>query len=130
MIRNPLVLIGGLLLMGAASAHAQESFRLDVKVPFEFQAGRETFPAGEYQVTLSQDEAPGVLTIRSRDGRGGEFLLVEPVDTKQVSRDGRLVFERTGDTYVLAKVFDGGAKVGGEILDKHVPQEHPQATSD
>jgi hypothetical protein len=129
MIRKSLVLIGGaLFFIGAASsAHAQESFRLDVKVPFDFQAGNRTFPAGEYLVSVSQDNEPGVLTIRSRNGHGGEFLLVEPVDTKHVSRDGRLVFEHTGDAYVLTEVFDGGATVGGEILGTHAPQEQAPA---
>jgi hypothetical protein len=125
MIRRSLVFIGGLFLT-AASARAQDSFRLDAKIPFEFQAGRSTFPAGEYQLTLDQSEAPGVLTIRSRDGRGGEFLLVEATDNDQPSRDGRLVFEHTGDSYVLTELFSAGSRVGSEILGTHPPQERPQ----
>jgi hypothetical protein len=130
MIRRSLVLIGGCLLMGAASARAQESFRLDAKIPFEFQAGRRTFPAGEYQLTLDQSQAPGVLTIRSREGKAGEFVLLEPTDNPQPARDGRLVFEHEGESYVLSELFAAGSRVGGELLGAHVPEERPQPAAD
>jgi hypothetical protein len=116
MIRRSLVLISGLLLLGAASAQAQASFILDATIPFAFQAGSRTFPAGEYTLTVDGFRAPGVLTIRSRQGHEHEFVLTEPAATNHPKPDARLVFEHDGDDYVLSEVFDGGARRGLEVL--------------
>jgi hypothetical protein len=129
MIRRSLVLIGGLLIGQAASAQAQESFRLDAKIPFEFQAGKRTLPAGEYLLTLDQWQEPGVLTIRNRTSNTSEFVLIEPTDNPKRAGDGRLVFEHEGDSYVLTEAFAAGSRVGGELLGTHVP-EHRAEPSD
>jgi hypothetical protein len=126
MIRRSLVLIGGVLLVGAASAHAQDSFRLDANIPFEFQAGRQTLPAGENLLTLDQGEEPGVLKIRSRQGHAAELLLMMPTEATRATREGRLVFEHSGDAYVLTEVFAEGARVGGEVLRTHPSEERPR----
>jgi hypothetical protein len=126
MIRRSLVLIGGLLIGQAASAHAQESFRLDAKIPFEFQAGKRTLPAGEYLLTLDQSKEPGVLTIQDRAGKASELVLIEPTDNPERAADGRLVFEREGDSYVLSELFAAGSRVGGELLGTHVPEHRAQ----
>jgi hypothetical protein len=108
--------MGGFLLLGAASSHAQTSFRMEASIPFAFQAGSRTFPPGEYTLTLDDFRSPGVLSIRSREGHEHEFVLTEPAATSHPKPEGRLVFSHAGDEYVLSEVFDRGARNGLEVM--------------
>ena len=55
------------LLVAAAPARAEDA--LIVTVPFDFVAGSMQFTAGKYEVRTLEN--PGVMSIRSADGRAG-----------------------------------------------------------
>ncbi|HMJ21149.1 MAG TPA: hypothetical protein VK513_04550, partial [Terriglobales bacterium] len=55
------------------SARAQDLDKVVVNVPFEFVAGGQTLPAGEYNVSRVSDQAFPALAIRSYDNNA--FLL-------------------------------------------------------
>ena len=81
----------------AASALATE---LDVKVPFAFNAGGSTLPAGSYRVT---EASSGYILIRGEKGsafvpKGAVVLDME--DSGKTS----FRFNHTGDKYVLQAV--------------------------
>jgi len=102
------------LVLGAADAFAQGTF----KIPFTFQAGGKSLPAGEYQVTQKDD---GQLTLRQQT-TGKEFLVPFTKRLAQPSpplAEPRLVFDAVGNfapsyteyvtDYVLAEVWLEGA---------------------
>jgi len=102
------------LVLGAADAFAQGTF----KIPFTFQAGGKSLPAGEYQVTQKDD---GQLTLRQQT-TGREFPVAFTKRLAQPSpplAEPQLVFDAVGNfapsyteyvtDYVLAEVWLEGA---------------------
>ena len=102
------------LVLGAANGFAQGTF----KIPFTFQAGGKSLPAGEYQVTQKDD---GQLTLRQQT-TGREFPVAFTKRLAQPSpplAEPQLVFDAVGNfapsyteyvtDYVLAEVWLEGA---------------------
>lgn len=116
--------LGSFILLGAASAQAQASGSLHASLPFTFTVGSMTLPPGEYDLSFDDIGSPGVLTVRSQDGRQGALVLTEAVDAPGASEQGRLVFAKEGDRYVLARIISPGEHVGLEVLGTH-PAEEP-----
>ena len=64
-------LFGFALLLAAASAHAQITETIQVKVPFSFVAAGKTFPAADYTIKITQHT--GLVTL-STAAPGGDRL--------------------------------------------------------
>ena len=86
-------------LMGALTtvAHA-EAF--SIEVPFAFEAGGKSFPAGAYTVDTV---ASGVLVIRGTTSPEAAAVLVSPAGYSNSLKTG-LVFERSSEMPVLSAV--------------------------
>jgi hypothetical protein len=83
------------------SARAQDTSGVVVTVPFEFEAGGATLPAGTYSVSRVSSETHTALVIRGFDN--GAFLL--PIVFDGVSADpSKLSFEHVGDKYFLSRI--------------------------
>jgi hypothetical protein len=95
-------------LGGAARASAQDLEVLRTYVPFAFQVGSAHLPQGHYVIHLDEGHMPGVLRIRSTNGREVAFELSEPVDVAKSATTPEVVFDRVGRRYVLAEVVDPG----------------------
>jgi len=102
------------LALGAANAFAQGTF----KIPFTFQAGGKSFPAGVYHVAQKDDNQ---LTLR-QETTGKEFQVPFTKRLAQASpplAEPQLVFDVVGNfvpsyteyvtDYVLAEVWLDGA---------------------
>lgn len=114
------MVLGSLLLMGTGRAYAQSEESVRAKIPFDFRVGHATLRAGEYGLSYDPAQAPGVLTVRSTDGRHEAFVMTEPVDVKRgTPKADRLVFEREGTTYVLSEVFTADSSLGLEVRGTH-----------
>lgn len=89
----------GVSLLGALTtvAHA-ESF--SVEVPFAFEAGGKSFPAGAYTV---DSVASGVLMIRGAASAETAAVLVSPAGYSDSSKTG-LIFERSLEMPMLSAV--------------------------
>jgi hypothetical protein len=109
----PIVIAAVALAAAAPPAHAQASF----KVPFKFESGGKTFPAGSYLVTKSGD---GQVTFQ-QVSTGKESVL--PFSQKLTpaeppAAEPRLVFDEVGNfepsyteyftVYVLAEIWLSG----------------------
>ena len=93
------------LLVAAAPARAEDA--LIVTVPFDFAAGSMQFTAGKYEVRTLEN--PGVMSIRSADGRHGMFVLTQNMGPADDFTPPELVFNKYENLYRLASVvFDGG----------------------
>jgi hypothetical protein len=104
MTRRLLNLISVSTLLAATACFAAETRLASVKVPFEFRAGDEVMPAGEYQITKSDQS---VLFLRTKEKTVA--LLPVGLGSASFSRKNSLRFERVEGQPVLTEVsVEGG----------------------
>jgi hypothetical protein len=116
----------GIFLLGVASPSAADVEALKAHVPFTFMVGGATLPPGQYVFRFDYSELPGVLRVRTPDGREGAFVLAQNADVPEGSgEEPRLVFEKDGDRYVLSKVLDPDFRFGLRVLNPR-PQGEPE----
>lgn len=101
-----------LFALTIVSAQAQSRSRLTAHVPFDFQVGEKTLPAGDYSVKrLSQN----ALLVESTDGEQSAIApaprSVEGSATAKPSTE-KLVFRQYGDQYFLAQVWMTRGSIG------------------
>src|SRR5215472_11299022 len=87
-----------LVSIAGANAHAQAA---NFNVPFAFNVGNQTMPAGTYRVS---HEGFNELLVRSRDGGPGVFLLTSESPEPHEQTAGKLIFSRYGNQYFLHEV--------------------------
>ena len=107
--------IAMIVLAGAftASAYAQAGGPQPVvaNIPFDFNFGSKTLPAGKYTITVVNPASDRkVLQIRSSDGRSTAITQTTGV-IGTASEKTKLVFHRYGDHYFFAQ-----AKMAGDTM--------------
>ena len=111
---NSLMTIVILVAAFAATAQAQyASARRELaNIPFAFNVGKTTLPAGKYTITVVNPSSDRkVLQIRSSDGRSSAMTQTVGVIGKASDR-AKLVFHRYGDQYFFAQ-----AQMAGETVN-------------
>ena len=97
-----IVVLAGILVVGA-QAQTSSARKVIAHIPFTFNAGKTTLPAGKYTVTVVNPSSDRkILQIRSLDGRSNAMVLTTDSNAN-VSDKAKLVFERYGDRYVFAQ---------------------------
>jgi hypothetical protein len=82
-----------------AEAQVFGSKEIKARIPFSFNVGSRTLPAGDYTVkVLNPNSDRSVLQIRSRDGRLSALIHANGITSKD-QNNAKLVFNRYGDTY-------------------------------
>ena len=107
--------IATIILVGAvtASTYAQAAGRQLVvaNIPFDFNVGSKTLPAGKYTITVVNPASDRkVLQIRSSDGRSTAITPTTGV-IATASEKTKLVFHRYGNHYFFAQ-----AKMAGDTM--------------
>lgn len=100
-------LIMFLTATGLSSASAQTSGapEMTAKIPFAFNVGEKSFPAGEYAVRCTNPASDRkVLRLTSKDGRSSILVSMNSIIGRS-SDDARLVFNRYGDRHYFAQVW-------------------------
>ena len=109
-----LMLIAGLTAASAAIANGKVSTkRLVVQVPFDFNVGDQTVPAGQYDVIIPSNG--GALWILNHDGEAQRMILARSAERRGDKMIAKLVFHRYGATYFLAQAWMSGDSTGCEI---------------
>lgn len=106
-----LVLVGSM----AVAAQAQPGGRrLIANIPFQFNVGDKTMPAGEYTVTqINPSSDRAVLQLRSKDGSSAAMIQMNEVIGK--AREGaRLVFNCYGNQHYFAQAWTSADASGLE----------------
>jgi hypothetical protein len=117
-IKKASVLAVALLGLFAGRARAQEL--ITVRIPFAFVAGSETFPAGRYDITAT-DDGERVLAIRGTDNRAAGFVLTMPASGPDPAGDQPvLVFTKYEDTYRLSQIWESRDEGGVIAPTPHV----------
>jgi len=104
----------GVFTLIASAVLFAQSGAIRVTVPFEFVAGEQKMPAGEYNI---EETGPsGTLILHALAGKQTTIVTSGPGFVK----DGApgLTFERHGDTVYLSRVHIGGASA--RLLTLHV----------
>lgn len=110
------VMVVVLVLVGAASLHAQHQFNLTV--PFEFIAAGATLPAGDYLIRL---DPVGVTLIIGQQGQGSVWAL-GATTSREVIAEVVTNWQPgpTGGNAGIQKRQDTGSSGGGRFAENSV----------
>ena len=96
----PLIII---VFAGVLAINAQAQTKVIATIPFAFNVGKTTLPAGRYTITvLNPSSDRKILQIRSMNGRSSVVVMTTGI-IGHASDNAKLVFERYGDRYVFAQ---------------------------
>jgi hypothetical protein len=117
--------VASIILVGAATAHAQLSEPLTFTTTFSFTAGNTVFPAGHYTV---QSVADDPLAVELSDGRVGAFLELDAAPlTKSEPVKDEVVFNRYGQNYVLSEIWDAETMSGLQATTSYAERRQAMA---
>jgi malonyl CoA-acyl carrier protein transacylase len=99
----------------ASTRVAQAQEPLVVNIPFDFVAGNSQLPAGEYTVKVS---APthSLILISRKDATASAFINTNAAVSAEPQSESKLIFNRYGDRYFLAQVWQQGYAQGRQLL--------------
>jgi hypothetical protein len=99
-----------LLLVGTGLAQFAPVL-VSVEVPFEFNVGNKSFPAGEYWISRV---APYTLVLRDRRQRILTAMTVSPVEERWRTTPV-LRFQAENGRHLLLEVWPGGSRSGFQL---------------
>lgn len=106
-----------LLFALAATSFAQSARRTVILIPFDFVAGEKVLPAGTYRVEAVRRDSYTVWEVRSTAGRAGAVVMTSAVGSGTAEEvQPRLVFQKYGETYVLAQLWPSSDSTGREVV--------------
>jgi hypothetical protein len=97
-------------------AHAQIIGDLEVNIPFQFHAGNAKLPPGKYVIHMLDNDFT-VMEISSADGSTSALFQVKDAETNSEPAKSELIFNKYGNRYFLAKLFDEGNPSGSQVLE-------------
>jgi hypothetical protein len=101
------------LLLAVSAAHAQDS-GVKANIPFDFVAGNQVLPAGEYLVT-PEGSSGQVVMIRSSDNKAAKFATAFNCSSARPSDSTKLVFHTMGGRYYLYQIWRQGFDQGRQL---------------
>jgi len=104
-----LVLVGSMAV--AAQAQTVGRTQLIANIPFQFNVGTKTLPAGEYSVRQVNPDSGGALLLSSKDGNASAMIQVGSVIGK-AQESAKLTFHRYGNKYFFAQAWIDGDNTG------------------
>jgi hypothetical protein len=95
------VLIRGLLVSAQAQTPEYRAY-----IPFEFNVGNKTLPAGDYVIALVDFiESRNVLTVRETKSEKSQIVMFSPKSSKEPDKLSELAFNRYDNQYFLAEII-------------------------
>ena len=96
-------ILGLFIMLAMTSVSAQAPGRVEVKIPFDFTAGKTEFKAGTYSIKRITNTA---LAVRSID-RETTILVDAPlaIESRDAKAGERVVFNQYGGQYFLSQVW-------------------------
>jgi len=105
------------LAIHPGKAQAQVTDDLEVKIPFQFHAGNAKLPAGNYRVHPLDNSDLSIMEISSVDGSASALFQVRETEANNTPNKNELIFNKYGDRYFLAGVFEVGTPSGSQVLE-------------
>ena len=106
-----------LSLLVVTTSFAQDKVGYDV--PFAFQVGKASLPAGTYTVGKIADHS---IVIRNRQQASQAALINYRDVEKSKTQSPKLVFHRHGQRYFLAEAWNGG-RTGMQLSESEREKE-------
>ena len=110
-------------------AHAQIIGDIDANIPFPFHAGNTKFPAGEYRIHVLDNSDLTMMEISSLDGSVSALFQVQDAETNSEPTRSELIFNKYGNRYFLAKLFDEGNRNGSQVSESGYEKKISQQTT-
>jgi hypothetical protein len=111
-------------------AHAQIVGDLEVNVPFQFHAGNAKLPPGKYVIHKLDDSYLTVMEISSADGSPSALFEVQAAEANSAPAKSESIFNKYGDRYFLAKLFDEGNPSGSQLPESRYEKTVSQAVDE
>lgn len=111
-------------------AHAQIVGSIEVSIPFQFHAGNAKLPPGKYVVRMLDDSDLRVMEITSADSSMSALFEVQEAEANSTPAKTELIFNKYGNRYFLAKVFDEGNPSGSALAKSSYEKRVGQATKE
>jgi hypothetical protein len=93
---------------------------LKVKIPFSFSVGTQTFPAGQYSL---KPLLPHTMLLRNQAGEVLTSIGTNSVESKEVPRYMKLIFNGYGGQYFLTQIWKSGDSIGRELIKAPIEVE-------
>lgn len=113
-----------------AKAHAQIIGELEVTVPFQFYAGNAKLPAGKYILRMLDNSDLKIMEISTPDSSTSALFEVEDAESNTVPPKNELIFNKYGNRYFLARIFDEGDPDGSKVPESPYEKRVGQATQE
>ena len=111
-------------------AHAQIIGELEVTVPFQFYAGNAKLPAGKYILHMLDNSDQRIMEISTADGSTSALFEVEDAEANSAPPKSELIFNKYGNRYFLARVFDEGNPDGSRVPASQYEKRVSQAATE
>lgn len=118
------------LTLYPSKAQAQIIDQLDVDIPFQFHAGNAKFPAGTYTVRVLDNTDLGVMEISGADGSTSALFEVRDTQANSTPVKSEFIFNKYGNRYFLAKVFEEGSASGSQLTESRYEKSVAHAAAD
>jgi len=118
------------LLLYPTKAHAQIIGDLEVTIPFQFYAGNAKLPAGKYIIHTVDNTDLTFMEISSADGSISALFEVRDAEANSTSPKSELIFNKYGNRYFLAKLFDEGNPNGSAVSESRYEKRVGEAAAE
>lgn len=106
-----------MLTVSPRNAHAQIIGEIEVTIPFQFHVGNAKLPAGKYIIHPLDNTDLTTMEISSADGSASALFEVRDAETNSAPPKTELIFNKYGNRYFLAKLFDEANPNGSTVLE-------------
>ena len=118
------------LTVHPSKAQAQIVGNLEADIPFQFHAGNTELPPGKYIIHVLDDSDLTIMEIISADGKMSTLFDVRDAETKSAPAGNELIFNRYGNRYFLAKLFDESNPSGSAVIESRYEKRIDKATAE
>jgi len=118
------------LALYPSKAQAQTVGEIEANIPFQFHAGNVSLPAGRYFIHVLDNTDLTVMEITSADGSTSALFDVQGTQATSSPAKSELVFDKYGNRYFLAKLFDEGNPSGSQVLESRYEKRISQASAE
>jgi hypothetical protein len=115
------MMLGMFILLAIGIGNSQSGQVLKVKIPFDFNVGRQNFPAGDY--TLKPSTAQHTMFLRNERGQVLTSIGTNYVEGKGVPVSTKLVFNGYSGRYFLSQIWEQGNNTGKQVIKSPVEIE-------
>jgi len=118
------------LTMHPSKARAQVIGNLEADIPFQFHAGNTELPPGKYIIHVLDNSDLTIMEISSADGKVSALFDVRDAEAKSAPAANELVFNKYGNRYFLAKLFDESNPSGSAVIESRYETRIDKATAE